>query len=206
MTERFGGGIYTYTGQIFFPLDPRAEEVRTMDIIQGLALKCRWSAQCHRFYSIAEHSVRVANIARALAEEAGLTGLALTNIFNHGILHDAHEAYIVDMPSPIKAFITGWKDIEDKIQNAILDYYGLDRSHGAPYVKYADLMLLVIEHNELFPKPLPMDDVFHGRAGKNLWPTYPEIPACAREAAMLPYNDSGNRIRDVLNSLRKEAA
>ena len=205
MAERFGGGIYTYTGQIFFPLDPRAEEVRTTDIVQGLALKCRWSGQCHLFYSIAEHSVRVANIARALAEVDGHEDGVLTNIFNHGILHDAHEAYIVDMPSPIKAFITGWKDIEDKIQNAILDYYGLDRSHGAPYVKYADLMLLAIEHRELFPKPLPMDDVFHGRAGKLLWPTYPDIPPAAIAASTLPYDGAGNRIRVVLNTLKKES-
>lgn len=193
-TLRKGGSIYTYSGRLFFPIDPHPEDVCIEDIAQSLSLKCRWTGQCSHFYSVAEHSIRVSNVAAALARADKRPSGEVDRIIAHGLLHDAHEAYLADLASPIKSLVPGWRDIEDRIQFAILDFFGLDHSHGAPYVKRADSILLWIEHLELFEKTLPIDDVFFGKGGPNLWPTYPEIPAVAIDAAKLPFDNARDRL------------
>lgn len=194
------GGLYTYTGQLFYPLDPRVEEVRLLDVVQGLTLKCRWSSQCKKFYSVAEHSIRVANVARVLAAEDGVEGDELTKIYQHGILHDAHEAYIVDMPSPIKAHIPGWKDMEKSIQKVIMEFFDLE-GDGQPWVKRADSILLAIEGQELFDIPLAMERMFKETAKP--WPTYPVIPEKAKKAAALPHGSE--ILLDVLQTMADES-
>jgi hypothetical protein len=201
-TLRKGGSIYTYSGRLFFPIDPHSEDVCIEDIAQSLSLKCRWTGQCSHFYSVAEHSIRVSNVAAALARLDKRSGDEIAKIIAHGLLHDAHEAYLADLASPIKSLVPGWREIEDKIQVAILDYFGLDHSHGAPYVKRADSMLLWIEHLELFEKTLTMEDVFFGKGGPNLWPTYPEIPTEALNAAKLPYDNSRDRLIASFQALK----
>ena len=58
--------IQTFTGRKFFPLAPDGAEVCIEDIAHALSMKCRFNGHCLRFYSVAEHSVRVANRVRAL--------------------------------------------------------------------------------------------------------------------------------------------
>ena len=89
MSERVGDWIQTMSGVIFYPLDPRPEEIRIEDIAHALSHQCRFAGHCREFYSVAEHSVRV---SRELPQEFMLWGL----------LHDASEAYLVDLPRPIK--------------------------------------------------------------------------------------------------------
>lgn len=204
VTLRGGGLIITYTGQVFRPLEPDVADVDLLDIAQALSLKCRWTGQCARLYTIAKHSLRVANVAVALAKLQGIKDRAhLQSIHDHGIMHDAHEAYLADLASPIKSLVPGWREIEDKIQNTILDYMGLDHSHGAPFVKQADSMLLWIEYRELFPPKLKIDDLYFGKGGVNLWPTYPKIPHAASIAAALPYDRPRKRLIAAMNNIRK---
>lgn len=83
------GWIQTFTGRAFWPLRPRAEDVRIEDIAHALAMKCRFGGMTRQFYSVAQHSVLVSRIvppADAL----------------WGLLHDAAEAYLPDVCRPIK--------------------------------------------------------------------------------------------------------
>lgn len=57
----------TYTGLRFYPFHPRREDVRIEDIAHHLALTCRWSGAVREFYSVAQHSVLVAERARDIA-------------------------------------------------------------------------------------------------------------------------------------------
>jgi 5'-nucleotidase len=203
LTNRPGGSICTFSGRLFYPLDPKTEDVRVEDIVQSLSLKCRWTGQCKDFYSVAAHSLRVARAAAALASLERQSPVKIAAVLAHGYLHDAHEGYLADLASPIKDLVPGWRAIEDRIQDVILDYFGLDRSHGAPYVKRADSMLLWIEYKELFDKPLTIDDVYFGNGGKNLWPTYPEIPKEALAAASRPYDNARARLLEVLTNIKQ---
>lgn len=115
---RNGDFMQTYTGRKFYPLDPKADEVCIEDIAHSLSLQCRYAGHCILFYSVAEHSVL---IARWLVKNhfGPLTAL-------HGLLHDAAETYLVDLPSPVKRDMPIYKAMEERVwREAIAPAFGL---------------------------------------------------------------------------------
>jgi hypothetical protein len=131
--------IQTYTGRQFFPLEPRAADVDVHDIAHSLALQCRFNGHCRHFYSVAEHSVRV---SRVLAGRDRLWGL----------LHDAAEAYISDLPRPLKATAPGFRAAEDRLLEVIVTRFGLAWPMPAA-VAHADDVLLATEMRDLMAPP-----------------------------------------------------
>lgn len=135
-----GPFILTFTGKKFYPLDPRPEDICIQDIAHSLSLTCRWTGHCHHFYSVAEHSYRVAEMVESKYKKAAL-------------LHDASEAYICDLSHPLKHY-SGlgdlYMDAEYKIMCAINEKFNieLDRE-GLKLIKKADDDMLEIEMNEL---------------------------------------------------------
>ena len=129
MTRR-GDWIQTYSGRAFWPLDPRAEDVELADIAHSLAHQCRFAGHCLKFYSVAEHSVI---LSRFVSKRAALAAL----------LHDAGEAYLVDLPRPIKRAIPQYRAAEDAVFAAIAERFQLD---GIPdEVHEADRRILTDE-------------------------------------------------------------
>jgi hypothetical protein len=113
---RTGQFMQTYTARKYWPCDPRADEVFIEDIAHSLSLQCRYAGHCLNFYSVAEHSV---HIARWLLREYGpLTAL-------YGLLHDATEAFCVDVPRPLKPSLTNYKAIEQRNWLVIAERFGL---------------------------------------------------------------------------------
>ncbi len=133
MNEYEGHWITTFTGKKFHYLDSQFEEIDIRDIAHALALTCRFGGHCRVFYSVAEHSVRV---AAAVPRELRLSAL----------LHDAHEAYLHDVLRPIKEDIAGYKEIANRIQLAINTKYKILYS---PVIKEADDILLATEARDL---------------------------------------------------------
>lgn len=133
--------IQTATGRVFYPLDPRPEEIFIEDIAHALSNLCRYGGHCRDFYSVAQHSVLV---SRALPDEHKLWGL----------LHDATEAYLVDVPRPIKRFLGGYEVAEDRLHVVIAERFGLPPEIPAE-VKRVDNAILVDEMNQLMPMGLP---------------------------------------------------
>jgi len=139
---RHGNWMQTYSGRQFWPVDPRPSEVHLIDIAHGLAHACRFAGHCSRFYSVAEHSVYVSQI---VPPELALVGL----------LHDATEAYVVDIPRPLKPFLTGYAAIEDGVWVAIAQRFGLPEKMPQA-VKDADNALLLAEQRDIMaPPPAP---------------------------------------------------
>jgi len=103
--------IETFTGALFDIIDPNPEDVRIADIAQGLSQQCRFAGQVRQFYSIAEHSVIVHDL---LVQRHGHG-----EISHAGLFHDAAEAYVVDIPRPLKLHLPNYCDIEDRIALAI---------------------------------------------------------------------------------------
>lgn len=112
---RTGDFMQTATGRKFWPLDPRADEVFIDDIAHSLSLQCRYAGHCLRFYSVAEHSVLMARKLRWEGVDVALWAL----------LHDAAEAYTVDVPRPLKRHLVGYKEAEAKVMAAIAERFGL---------------------------------------------------------------------------------
>ncbi len=104
--------IQTHSGIRVPLLDPKPEHILIEDIGWALSMQCRYAGHCKQFYSVAEHSMLVADIC-----PPGLKFEAL--------LHDAAEAYILDLPSPLKALLQGYKAIEYKFEVAIREAFGL---------------------------------------------------------------------------------
>ncbi len=94
--------LSTFTGGRF---DLVAEqEVRIEDLAHGLAFTCRYGGQCVRFYSVAEHCVK---LTRWIMENReGCDGPMALSI----LLHDVDEAILPDLPSPVKALGARWVD------------------------------------------------------------------------------------------------
>lgn len=112
MTQRSGNWMMTYTGRAFYPYDMRVEDFCIEDIAHALSLLCRYGGHCKKFYSVAEHSVL---ISRMVPKEHAFAGL----------MHDATEAYLVDMPRPIKVGFPQYKEMEAKIWTMISQRFGL---------------------------------------------------------------------------------
>lgn len=148
---RRGNWQQVFTGRQFWPIDPRADEVDIRDIAHALSLQCRYAGHCERFYSVAEHSVLVSHV---VPRELALMGL----------LHDATEAYVIDVPRPLKPFLTGYAEIERNVWIAIADRFGLP--HDMPReIKDADNAVLLKEAEEIM-KPHPAPWCIPGRPAK----------------------------------------
>jgi hypothetical protein len=127
MTRR-GDWMQTFTGRQFWPLDPRAEEIHIEDIAHSLAMQCRYAGHSIRFYSVAEHCVHIAREANRLSGP---------EVAMWALLHDASEAYLVDVPRPLKRFLTGYAELEDAVMAAVCVRFGLDFAMP-PIVKQLD--------------------------------------------------------------------
>ena len=104
--------ITTYSGRLFYPLSPRIEDIELEDIIHSLPMKCRFTCQVKWFLSVAQHSVMVSD---QVSEKNVLCAL----------LHDATEAYLPDIATPIKPHIPGFVGIEDRLYSVIALKFGL---------------------------------------------------------------------------------
>jgi 5'-deoxynucleotidase YfbR-like HD superfamily hydrolase len=133
--------LQTYTGKVIDLDNPLETDICLRDIAEGLAKMCRFSGQTHAFYSVAAHCLNVYELVR-------LAGGTLSEQL-YALLHDATEAYIADLPSPVKARTRGYRQLEEKLNAVIMRRFGL----AAPMpriVKWADDELLEYERGLLF--------------------------------------------------------
>jgi len=139
--ERRGGWIQTFTSRQFWPLDARPEEVDIRDIAHGLSMLCRYAGAVREFYSVAQHCVLM---SEAVAPEHALAAL----------LHDATEAYVVDLPNPVKRFMPEYMNIENALWLIIAEHFGVP-GMLPPEVHDADARIVIDERAAL------MGRVFH---------------------------------------------
>lgn len=133
--------IRTFTGIYMNVFEPTLEMICIEDIAHALSNQCRFGGHLPKFYSVAQHSFLCSQI---VSEEFKLQAL----------LHDASEAYLLDIPRPIKQGLRNYKEIEDKLMILISEKFGfnypLEKS-----VKRVDEELLQFEWEHLMlKKPL----------------------------------------------------
>jgi hypothetical protein len=109
------GWIETYTGRMVTPLQPDPGTLSITDIAYALANKCRYSGHTAMFYSVAEHSVLMALFALNRGDR---------NCARWALLHDAVEAYIPDVPRPLKPGLAGWAELEERVEDAVIEHFG----------------------------------------------------------------------------------
>lgn len=147
-----GDYIHTYSGKKFYAMDPTPDDIDITDIAHALSHLCRFGGHTPTFYSVAEHSILVSELVPVKDRMWGL-------------LHDASEAYLCDIPRPFKQYLNNYKEIEENIQRVIAVKFKLDWPIP-PAVHFIDRNIVAAE-------------------AKQLWTTNPEW---ANESHWVPLN------------------
>lgn len=181
--------IETATGGYVDVSAPDADSIHINDIASALSKTCRFGGHCRYFYSVAEHAVLAAQlVARA---NGGIEDQLAA------LHHDDAEAYLGDIPRPIKTLWPGYKDLTRAMDEAICKAlwlpFGPDRFHS-PFIKNADNTALALEAHRLLPskgegwttigewETTPREKIFEKRLG--CWP-----PATAESAYLKTHED-----------------
>jgi len=133
------GRIHTFSGKRFAPLNPDPDDICIEDIAHSLSQQCRFTGHTRKPYSIAQHSYLV---SVNCASEDALWGL----------MHDASEAYLCDIASPVKHSdeMGGYRLAELNLMEVICHKYGLPLDMPES-VKVADRRMLITEARDLMP-------------------------------------------------------
>lgn len=136
------------------------------DVAHHLAQLNRFTGACRRPYSVAEHSVHVVSVMR---DEMGIDS---PHALLAGLLHDAHEAYIGDLSTPLKTALDAedpdraWRRLESRVRAQVQRRFGV-RAASVGYrraIRAADLRMLATERRCLMPPGVPDWPQLHGIA------------------------------------------
>ena len=138
--------MLTYTGRKVYPAELEPQDVDIRDIAHHLSMLCRFTGACRTFYSVAEHSLLVCRLLAEVSPDDDRLQLC-------GLLHDAPEAYLSDLATPLKRQLPLYGAMERAAWWAIAERFDLPMALP-PAVKHADLVALAIERRDLMP-PYP---------------------------------------------------
>lgn len=151
--------VTTASGRSWRLLDPSPADVDFRDIAAHLARLCRFVGAGHTFYSVAQHSVLVASQLP-------------THMRLYGLLHDAHEAYLGDISSPLKAALAVLNGREVLASIVEMHDAAIHAAAGLPWpppkevaeaLRAADFRAFITEWRDLMPR-----EVFTPPRGRNL--------------------------------------
>lgn len=126
--------IRTFTGRYVNVFEPTPDMFCIEDIAHALAFQCRFGAHLPRFYTVAQHSLMVS--------------IRCEDAFS-GLMHDCSEAYLLDLPKPIKDRIPEYKAIEKRLMQHLSKVFGF--AYPFPNeVKKADREAMEIEWENVF--------------------------------------------------------
>jgi len=128
-------GIITHSGRVIDLKNINPDDILIEDIAWGLSMTNRWGGQCNEPYSIAQHSMAVARMCNRQDKLAGL-------------MHDASEAYICDMPSPAKILLPDYHELEKKLMGVISEKFEFQYPMSLD-VKAVDKLMAQIEYTDL---------------------------------------------------------
>jgi uncharacterized protein len=108
------GTIRTFSGKLINVFDPKPEGICIEDIAHALSNLCRFGGHTSGFYSVAQHCCLMAKL---VSEKP----IALATL-----LHDASEAYLLDISRPIKHLLPQYQEAEHKLMHIIAEKFGFE--------------------------------------------------------------------------------
>lgn len=144
--ERTTQWMETHTGmKLFLPVT--AEMLNIEDIAHALSLQCRYAGHTNEFYSVAEHCCILADYVWRYSR--GFDHKQRKRLALSALLHDASEAYLVDIPKPIKPYLSNYKELEQQIEGVLAEKWDLVYP-WTPMLMRADCRILLDERKALF--------------------------------------------------------
>lgn len=146
--------IQTFSGMTIDYNNPDPKQIVIEDIANALSKICRFSGQTNMFYSVAEHSVLV---SRKCPPRFAL----------YGLLHDAMEAYMSDLLSPLKNLCPNYLTLEKRMWEAVAKKFKMQKKLPKE-VKEVDLRMLMTERDVVFNKKMLWEGLEHVEPYKDL--------------------------------------
>lgn len=132
------------------------------DIAWALSMKVRFTGHVRQLYTVGQHCVLVSEALERRGLLEGWKRSKIMRVATWGLLHDASEAYLPDIASPIKGmvyigendgeggpFVT-FRAAEDRLLRVIAERFKLEWPMP-PEVKEADAELFRVERRHLLP-------------------------------------------------------
>jgi hypothetical protein len=136
--------IETYTGRAFWPLQPTMEALSVIDIAHALSNQCRYTGHVQHFYSVAQHCCL---LATWVANRGG-SALDCLQI----LMHDAPEAYLVDIARPVKQYMPEYRVWDHAINDVVREWMGWKDLPMLPIQDEIDSRIIVDERAQLMDK------------------------------------------------------
>lgn len=131
----YDGYIKTISGRKFYLEKDDPNQIDITDITHALSNVCRFSGHVSRFYSVAEHSLLVYHLLLSW-------GVTSPKTLMTGLLHDATEAYLPDMPTPFKALMPEFQAHEEFLWKTIAKHFDLwAKPEDVPDIEFKDVLL-----------------------------------------------------------------
>lgn len=188
--------IQTFTGKQFDPIAPNPALIDIRDIAHALSNQCRYAGHVSEFYSVAEHSIHVAQVLEK-------NDLDSPKLWLSGLLHDSAEAYTTDIPRPIKGYVTGFEPIETRLLTVISRKFDFAFPFS-PKLKFVDTSIILDEARTLFrPEWVESWDIAktHKPLNKVIWALTPHEAESAFLAEYERIAECITRLYGVLNTV-----
>lgn len=178
----------TASGIKLYYLNPTAEMINLNDICHSLGNICRFTGATGQFYSVAQHSLMVGTLVKEALEKEGAPYTA--EFFDQvlaALLHDAAEAYVNDIASPLKLAINGrYSEVEQGLIDCVFEHFEIDRDYYNGTVKLADNIALQVERYWLMPDH----------------PDWPKVPEMEMVYPKPPFKDPITAAKELETSVR----
>lgn len=138
--------VATWSGKQYHFLKPSPDEITLSDISKALSQINRYGGHTNYPYSVGHHSILIAN---KLAEDGYSSVIRL-----YGLMHDFSEAYLTDIPTPIKHQLPDYQIMEELCMETIYKHFGIPQPNNevTQIIKYYDTAILESEVKELCPR------------------------------------------------------
>ncbi|MBR3810865.1 MAG: hypothetical protein IKJ16_00855 [Agathobacter sp.] len=129
--------ITTYSEKRINPLQPDPKLFDVRDFAHALSLTCRGNGHVKQFFSVGQHCI-------SCAKEAAARGYS-QRVVLACLLHDASEAYMSDVPRPLKEILPEYVRAEEKLINLIYTKF-----LGSPLTEEEQILVKKVDDDLLY--------------------------------------------------------
>ncbi|MEE8598866.1 MAG: hypothetical protein V3S69_05055 [Dehalococcoidales bacterium] len=124
-------------------LNLTADDIELDVLAHSLSQINRFTGHLDAPYSVAQHSVWVANKLELMG--------ANMNLQRAGLLHDGSESFLSDIPSPYKKLLPDYQALETTFQNMVYRAFNVSYLNDFSLLIYCDRLAGLTEARDLHP-------------------------------------------------------